>query len=43
MIETFNFSGDAVTVLGMVGILSTALIVYTAFRNQGIYQQRRGR
>jgi hypothetical protein len=32
MPETYNFSGDFVTVLGLVGILSTAVIVFTAYR-----------
>jgi hypothetical protein len=30
--DTLNFSGDAVTILGFVGVLSTLLIVVTAFR-----------
>ena len=32
MPETLNFTGDAVTVLGMVGIVSTGIIVLTSFR-----------
>ena len=32
MPETLNFTGDAVTVLGMVGIVSTGIILVTAFR-----------
>jgi hypothetical protein len=30
--DTFDFTGDFVTVLGFVGVLSTLLIVVTAFR-----------
>ena len=30
--DTFNFSGDAVTFLGFVGVASTLLIVVTSFR-----------
>jgi hypothetical protein len=30
--DTLNFSGDAVTFLGLVGVLSTLLIVVTSFR-----------
>jgi hypothetical protein len=30
--DTFNFNGDAVTFLGLLGVLSTLLIVNTAFR-----------
>jgi len=30
--DTLNFSGDVVTFLGLVGVLSTLLIVVTAFR-----------
>ena len=32
MPETYTFSGDAVTFLGLVGVASTLLIVVTAFR-----------
>lgn len=32
MPDTLNFTGDAVTFLGLVGVLSTLLIVVTAFR-----------
>jgi|TARA_B100002019_G_C21071041_1_gene499015 hypothetical protein len=32
MIDTYNFTGDGVTVLGMVGVISTAIIIFTAFR-----------
>jgi hypothetical protein len=30
--DTYTFSGDAVTFLGLVGVASTFLIVVTAFR-----------
>ena len=30
--DTLNFNGDATTFLGLVGVLSTLLIVVTAFR-----------
>jgi len=30
--DTFNFHGDAVTFLGLVGVLSTLLIVVTSFK-----------
>jgi len=30
--ETLNFNGDATTFLGFIGILSTLLIIVTAFR-----------
>lgn len=29
---TYNFSGDAVTLLGLVGVISTFIIIVTAFR-----------
>lgn len=32
MPDTYTFSGDAVTFLGLVGILSTFVIVITAYR-----------
>ena len=31
MPDTFNFTGDAVTFLGMVGVVSTGIILVTAF------------
>jgi hypothetical protein len=31
-IATYNFSGDIVTFLGLVGVISTGIIVVTAFR-----------
>jgi hypothetical protein len=30
--DTYNFTGDAVTFLGLVGVLSTGIILLTAFR-----------
>jgi hypothetical protein len=30
--DTYTFSGDAVTFLGLVGVASTLLIIVTAFR-----------
>jgi hypothetical protein len=30
--DTYSFSGDAITFLGLVGVLSTLLILVTAFR-----------
>ena len=30
--ETLNFNGDAVTFLGLIGVVSTFLIIVTAFR-----------
>jgi hypothetical protein len=30
--DTYTFSGDAITFLGLVGVASTLLIVVTAFR-----------
>ena len=32
MIDQYNFIGDSVTYLGLVGIISTAIIMSTAFR-----------
>jgi hypothetical protein len=31
--DTLNFTGDAVTFLGLIGIFSTAIIVVTVFRS----------
>ncbi len=31
-ISTYNFTGDAVTFFGLIGILSTALIMVIAYR-----------
>jgi len=33
MIESYNFTGDAVTYLGFVGVISTAIIVISVFRS----------
>ena len=30
--DTFNFHGDAVTFLGLVGVISTAIIITTSFK-----------
>ena len=30
--DTYTFTGDAVTFLGLVGVVSTGIIVFTAFR-----------
>jgi hypothetical protein len=30
--DTYSFTGDATTFLGFVGVLSTAIIIVTAFR-----------
>jgi hypothetical protein len=30
--DTYTFSGDAVTFLGLVGVISTGIILVTAFR-----------
>ena len=30
--DTFNFHGDAVTFLGLVGVISTAIIIATSFK-----------
>jgi hypothetical protein len=30
--ETFDFSGNAITILGLVGVISTGIIVITSFR-----------
>ena len=32
MPSTYTFAGDAVTYLGLVGVISTAIIIVTAFR-----------
>ena len=32
MPETYGFAGDSVTFLGLVGVVSTLIIVVTAFR-----------
>lgn len=30
--DTLNFSGDAITFLGLIGVLSSLLIIVTSFR-----------
>jgi hypothetical protein len=30
--DQFNFTGDAVTFLGLIGVVSTGIIIVTAFR-----------
>ena len=30
--DTYTFSGDAITFLGLVGVVSTGIIILTAFR-----------
>lgn len=32
MPDTLTFTGDAVTFIGLVGVVSTAVIIFTAFR-----------
>jgi len=32
MPETLNFTGDATTIIGFFGVVSTAIIIFTAFR-----------
>jgi hypothetical protein len=32
MPDQLNFTGDATTFLGLVGVVSTAIIIFTAFR-----------
>ena len=39
--ETYNFTGDGVTILGFVGVLSTAIIMVTAFRRYWSSPQRK--
>jgi hypothetical protein len=33
MPETYSFVGDATTFIGLVGVLSTAVIIFTVFRS----------
>jgi hypothetical protein len=33
MPETYTFTGDAITLIGLVGVISTAVIVYSVFRS----------
>ena len=30
--DTYSFSGDAITFLGLIGVISTGIILITAFR-----------
>ena len=31
-VSTYNFTGDFTTVLGLIGVISTGIILVTAFR-----------
>ena len=31
--DTLNFTGDGITFLGLIGVISTAIIVVTVFRS----------
>ena len=33
--DTLNFTGDAITFLGLIGVISTAIIVIKVFRSFG--------
>jgi hypothetical protein len=33
MIISYNFTGDALTFLGLVGVISTAIIIVSVFRS----------
>ena len=33
MIDTYTFTGDAITYLGLIGIISTAIILVSVFRS----------
>jgi len=33
MPETYQFTGDAITFIGLVGVISTVVIVYSVFRS----------
>jgi hypothetical protein len=33
--DSLNFTGDGVTFLGLIGVISTAIIVITVFRSFG--------
>ena len=33
MPDSYNFTGDAVTYLGLLGVISTAIIVISVFRS----------
>lgn len=32
MPDTYNFMGDSVTVLGLIGVISTAIIMVTVYK-----------
>jgi len=32
MLQTYNFTGNVVTFIGLVGVFSTLIIIITAFR-----------
>ena len=38
MPETYTFTTDAITYIGLVGVTSTAIILFTSFRNYWITQ-----
>jgi hypothetical protein len=40
-VDTLNFNGDGVTVLGFIGVISTLIIVVTAFRRYSKSPMRR--
>ena len=33
MMSTYDFSGDATTILGLVGVISTVIIIISVFRS----------
>jgi hypothetical protein len=33
MMPTYDFSGDATTIVGLVGVISTAVVLITVFRS----------
>jgi hypothetical protein len=33
MPESYTFTGDAITLIGLVGVISTVIIVYSVFRS----------
>lgn len=41
MPDTYSFSGDAVTFLGLIGVVSTLVIVVTAYRRYWTSPYRR--
>jgi len=32
MIETYDFTGNAITYLGLIGVISSGIIIVTAYR-----------